>query len=145
VARHPLECVAEGRYIGASSLADWQLAKALGVSDLRGLSRFVASQSYYSLAGRDIVDVLREVAARHEATVAQVALVWVLAQQARRMTHAAGAASRSKRRRRRECPAGHLATARWARAGSGRVRPALPADPKSAQGAVRTWRTPRPA
>jgi aryl-alcohol dehydrogenase-like predicted oxidoreductase len=42
------------RYIGASNLAAWQLAKALGVSDRRGQSRFVASQSYYSLAGRDI-------------------------------------------------------------------------------------------
>jgi aryl-alcohol dehydrogenase-like predicted oxidoreductase len=128
------------RYIGASNLAAWQLARALGASDLRGLSRFVSSQSYYSLAGRDIeaelvpllteekvgllvwsplaggflsgkfdrsgdsdqearratadlppvdkergydiVDVLREVAARHEATVAQVALAWVLAQRA---------------------------------------------------------------
>ena len=128
------------RYIGASNLPAWRLAKALGVSDRRGLSRFVASQSYYSLAGRDIeaelvpllteekvgllvwsplaggflsgkfdrsggsdpearrsnadlppidkergydiVDVLREVAARHGATVAQVALAWVLAQRA---------------------------------------------------------------
>ena len=128
------------RYIGASNLAGWQLARALGVSDRRGLSRFVASQSYYSLVGRDIeaelvpllteekvgllvwsplaggllsgkfdrsggsdqearrsnadlppvdkeraydiIDVLREVADRHEATVAQVALAWVLAQQA---------------------------------------------------------------
>jgi aryl-alcohol dehydrogenase-like predicted oxidoreductase len=42
------------RYIGASNLAAWQFAKALGVADRRGLSRFVASQSYYSLAGRDI-------------------------------------------------------------------------------------------
>ncbi|MFC4589488.1 aldo/keto reductase [Sphaerisporangium corydalis] len=124
------------RYIGASNLAAWQMSKALGVSDLRGLSRFVSSQSYYSLAGRDIeaelvpmlleeklgllvysplaggflsgkfdragsadrdarrskadlppvdkeraydiVDALRVVAGRHDATVAQVALAWVL-------------------------------------------------------------------
>ncbi|MDN3359665.1 aldo/keto reductase [Actinomadura sp. DC4] len=124
------------RYIGASNLAAWQLAKALGVADRRGLTRFVASQSYYSLAGRDIeaelvpllaeenvglivysplaggflsgkfgrsggtdanarrskadlppidkertydtIDVLRDVAGRHGAAVAQVALAWVL-------------------------------------------------------------------
>ncbi|MEV8373189.1 aldo/keto reductase [Kribbella sp. NPDC056861] len=128
------------RYLGASNLAAWQLARALGKSDQLGLSRFVASQSYYSLAGRDIeaelvpllteekvgllvwsplaggflsgkfdrtgvsdadarhtrtqfppvdaesayaiIDVLRKVAERHEATVAQTALAWVLAQPA---------------------------------------------------------------
>jgi aryl-alcohol dehydrogenase-like predicted oxidoreductase len=42
------------RYLGASNFAAWQMSKALGVSDRRGLSRFVSSQSYYSLAGRDI-------------------------------------------------------------------------------------------
>jgi aryl-alcohol dehydrogenase-like predicted oxidoreductase len=128
------------RYLGASNLGAWQLARALGKSDQLGLSRFVASQSYYSLAGRDIesdlvpllteekvgllvwsplaagflsgkfdrtgatekdarranaefppvdleqtydvIDVLRTVAARHDATVAQTALAWVLAQPA---------------------------------------------------------------
>jgi aryl-alcohol dehydrogenase-like predicted oxidoreductase len=42
------------RYVGASNLAAWQLAKALGVSDRLGLSRFVSLQSYYSLVGRDL-------------------------------------------------------------------------------------------
>ncbi|WP_329139378.1 aldo/keto reductase [Streptomyces sp. NBC_01476] len=42
------------RYIGASNLAAWQMAKYLGASDLGGLSRFVSQQVYYSLAGRDI-------------------------------------------------------------------------------------------
>lgn len=42
------------RYIGASNLAAWQLMKALGVADRRGLSRFVSLQSYYSLVGRDL-------------------------------------------------------------------------------------------
>jgi aryl-alcohol dehydrogenase-like predicted oxidoreductase len=42
------------RYIGASNLAAWQMMKFLGASDLRGLSRFVSQQVYYSLAGRDI-------------------------------------------------------------------------------------------
>ncbi|MBC6462231.1 aldo/keto reductase [Actinomadura sp. HBU206391] len=42
------------RYIGASNLAAWQLMKTLGVSDRRGLARFVSLQSYYSLAGREL-------------------------------------------------------------------------------------------
>jgi aryl-alcohol dehydrogenase-like predicted oxidoreductase len=42
------------RYIGASNLAAWQMMKYLGAADLRGLSRFVSQQVYYSLAGRDI-------------------------------------------------------------------------------------------
>ncbi|MGI4861385.1 MAG: aldo/keto reductase [Janthinobacterium lividum] len=42
------------RYIGCSNLAAWQLMKALGISERTGLSRFVSTQSYYSLAGRDI-------------------------------------------------------------------------------------------
>jgi aryl-alcohol dehydrogenase-like predicted oxidoreductase len=127
------------RYIGVSNFAAWQMTKALGISERRNLARFVSSQSYYSLAGRDveteivpmladqklsllvysplaggflsgkfdrsgtsdtdarrskadlppvdkdrghdIIDVLKTVAGRHSATVAQVALAWVLAQQ----------------------------------------------------------------
>lgn len=42
------------RYIGASNLAAWQMMKYLGAADLRGLSRFVSQQVYYSLIGRDI-------------------------------------------------------------------------------------------
>ncbi|SDH12164.1 aldo/keto reductase [Nonomuraea jiangxiensis] len=42
------------RYVGASNLAAWQLAKALGVSERHGLARFVSLQSYYSLVGRDL-------------------------------------------------------------------------------------------
>jgi aryl-alcohol dehydrogenase-like predicted oxidoreductase len=41
------------RYIGASNYAGWQLMKALGTSDRRGLSRFVSQQIYYSLQARD--------------------------------------------------------------------------------------------
>jgi aryl-alcohol dehydrogenase-like predicted oxidoreductase len=41
------------RYIGASNYCGWQLVKALGVSDRRGLARFVSEQIYYSLQGRD--------------------------------------------------------------------------------------------
>ncbi|MBN9681382.1 MULTISPECIES: aldo/keto reductase [unclassified Corallococcus] len=42
------------RYLGASNLAAWQLMKALGISDHRGLSRFESLQAYYSIAGRDL-------------------------------------------------------------------------------------------
>ena len=42
------------RYIGCSNYAAWQLMKALGVSDSRGLERFASTQVYYSLQSRDI-------------------------------------------------------------------------------------------
>jgi aryl-alcohol dehydrogenase-like predicted oxidoreductase len=42
------------RYIGCSNLAAWQIMKALGISALAGLEKFVTLQAYYSLAGRDI-------------------------------------------------------------------------------------------
>jgi len=42
------------RYIGCSNLAAWQLMKALSVSREQGLERFKCTQSYYSLAGRDL-------------------------------------------------------------------------------------------
>jgi len=126
------------RYIGCSNLAAWQIMKALGISAMRHLEKFVTLQAYYSLAGRelereivpmlldqkmgllvwsplaggllsgkftrggandkdarrstfsfppvnpekafDIVDVMQAVAARRSATVAQVALGWLLHQ-----------------------------------------------------------------
>jgi aryl-alcohol dehydrogenase-like predicted oxidoreductase len=40
------------RYIGASNYAAWELMKALGISDSLGLSRFVSTQTSYSLADR---------------------------------------------------------------------------------------------
>jgi aryl-alcohol dehydrogenase-like predicted oxidoreductase len=42
------------RYIGCSNLAAWQLMKALAMSREQGLERFKCTQSYYSLAGRDL-------------------------------------------------------------------------------------------
>ncbi|MGE0158538.1 MAG: aldo/keto reductase [Gemmatimonadales bacterium] len=123
------------RYIGCSNLPAWQLMKALAISRAEGLQRFKSTQSYYSLAGRqlewdtipliqdqglgllvwsplaggflsgkftrdatgegrrktfdfppvdkekgyDIVDTLAGIAKAHGASVAQVALAWVLA------------------------------------------------------------------
>lgn len=40
------------RYIGASNYAAWELMKALGVSERTGSSRYVSTQSSYSLADR---------------------------------------------------------------------------------------------
>jgi aryl-alcohol dehydrogenase-like predicted oxidoreductase len=42
------------RYIGCSNLAAWQMMKALGISREQRLERFRCTQSYYSLAGRDV-------------------------------------------------------------------------------------------
>jgi aryl-alcohol dehydrogenase-like predicted oxidoreductase len=126
------------RYIGCSNLTAWQLMKALAISREHKLERFRCTQSYYSLAGREleremkpllkdqalgllvwsplaggflsgkftkdgtdatgrrasfdfppldkdkaytIVEVARTIAARHHASVPQVALAWLLAQE----------------------------------------------------------------
>ena len=42
------------RYIGCSNLPAWELMRALGVSRLKGLEAFKATQSYYSLVGREL-------------------------------------------------------------------------------------------
>src|SRR5258708_16773556 len=42
------------RYIGCSNLAAWQIMKALGISAMRHLEKFVTLQAYYSLAGREL-------------------------------------------------------------------------------------------
>jgi aryl-alcohol dehydrogenase-like predicted oxidoreductase len=127
------------RYVGVSNWAAWQIAKAQGIAERRGLARIASLQAYYTLAGRDlereivpmlksegvglmvwsplaggllsgkydgegaaadgrranfdfppvdrarlpgVLAALREVAGAHEATVAQVALAWLLHQPA---------------------------------------------------------------
>jgi aryl-alcohol dehydrogenase-like predicted oxidoreductase len=127
------------RYIGCSNLPAWHLMKALAVSREQRLERFRCTQSYYSLAGRDleretipllkdqglgllvwsplaggflsgkftrsggdeaarrakfdfppvnkekgfaILDVLIPIAAAHGVTVPQIALAWILANDA---------------------------------------------------------------
>jgi aryl-alcohol dehydrogenase-like predicted oxidoreductase len=125
------------RYIGCSNLAAWQIMKSLAISREQHLERFRCTQSYYSLAGRelerelvplmndqnlgllvwsplaggflsgkftrsggddaarrasfdfppinkdkafDIIDVLKSIADARDASVAQIALAWLLAQ-----------------------------------------------------------------
>jgi len=127
------------RYIGCSNLPAWQLMKALAVSREQRLERFRCTQSFYSLAGRDleretipllkdqglgllvwsplaggflsgkftrtggdesarrakfdfppvnkekgfdVLDVLITIAAAHGVTVPQIALAWILANEA---------------------------------------------------------------
>ena len=42
------------RYIGCSNLTAWQLMKALAVSRQQGLAELISTQSYYSIAGREL-------------------------------------------------------------------------------------------
>ncbi len=44
----------KARYIGVSNWAAWQIAKSLGISERRGLEKFVSLQAYYSIAGRGL-------------------------------------------------------------------------------------------
>src|SRR3954452_13586390 len=42
------------RYVGCSNFTAWQMVKALGIADARGLPRFVSTQVYYSLQERSV-------------------------------------------------------------------------------------------
>ncbi|MHA6721803.1 aldo/keto reductase [Sphingomonas sp. RS2018] len=42
------------RYVGVSNWAAWQIAKALGIAERTGASRFQSVQSYYTIVGRDL-------------------------------------------------------------------------------------------
>jgi aryl-alcohol dehydrogenase-like predicted oxidoreductase len=42
------------RYIGVSNWQAWKIARALGLSEAKGLARFDTLQAYYSIAGRDL-------------------------------------------------------------------------------------------
>jgi len=42
------------RYVGFSNWSAWQAAKAVGIQEREGWSRFVGAQMYYSMLGRDI-------------------------------------------------------------------------------------------
>jgi aryl-alcohol dehydrogenase-like predicted oxidoreductase len=42
------------RYVGVSNWAAWQIAKAHGIAERLGASRFESLQSYYTVAGRDL-------------------------------------------------------------------------------------------
>src|SRR4029077_968975 len=42
------------RYVGVSNWAAWQIAKALGIAERLGLSRFESLQAYYTVAAREL-------------------------------------------------------------------------------------------
>jgi aryl-alcohol dehydrogenase-like predicted oxidoreductase len=42
------------RYVGVSNWAAWTIMKALGIADKNGWTRFSTTQSYYTIAGRDL-------------------------------------------------------------------------------------------
>jgi aryl-alcohol dehydrogenase-like predicted oxidoreductase len=42
------------RYIGLCNMAAWNIMKALGISERKGLHKFVSCQMYYSIASRDL-------------------------------------------------------------------------------------------
>jgi aryl-alcohol dehydrogenase-like predicted oxidoreductase len=42
------------RYVGVSNWAAWQITKAVGMQEHRGLPRFETLQAYYTVAGRDL-------------------------------------------------------------------------------------------
>ena len=42
------------RYVGVSNWAAWQIVKALGIAERKGLARFESLQAYYTIAGRDL-------------------------------------------------------------------------------------------
>jgi aryl-alcohol dehydrogenase-like predicted oxidoreductase len=42
------------RYVGCSNWPAWRIQKALGISERRGFVRYETTQSYYTIAGRDL-------------------------------------------------------------------------------------------
>jgi aryl-alcohol dehydrogenase-like predicted oxidoreductase len=42
------------RYVGCSNFTAWQMVKALGIAEIRGLPRFISTQVYYSLQERSL-------------------------------------------------------------------------------------------
>ena len=52
-ALHDVVRSGKARYVGASSMYSWQLAKALYTADLRGWTRFVSMQNHYNLVYRE--------------------------------------------------------------------------------------------
>ncbi len=88
------------RYIGVSNYAGWQLMKALGVAERRGLSRFVSQQIYYSLHGREAEYELIPAAVDQGLGV----LVW---------SPLAGGLLSGKYRRGHEAPAGSRQLSDW--------------------------------
>ncbi len=57
------------RYIGCSNLAAWQVMKANGIAERHGWTKFVSTQNYYSIAGRDLEQELVPMAADQQMAI----------------------------------------------------------------------------
>jgi aryl-alcohol dehydrogenase-like predicted oxidoreductase len=88
------------RYVGASNYTAWQLMKALGVAERKGLPRFVSQQIYYSLQAREAEYELIPLSVDQGLGV----LVW---------SPLAGGLLSGKYRRDREAPAGSRQLTDW--------------------------------
>ncbi len=88
------------RYIGCSNHSAWHVMKALGISERRGLQRFVTQQVYYSLLDRDAEYELIPLSIDQQLGV----LVW---------SPLAGGLLSGKYRRNVEPPAGSRQTTPW--------------------------------
>ena len=88
------------RYIGCSNHSAWHVMKALGISERRGLQRFVTQQIYYSLLDRDAEYELIPLSIDQQLGV----LVW---------SPLAGGLLSGKYRRNVEPPAGSRQTTPW--------------------------------
>src|SRR5580700_6751429 len=88
------------RYVGASNYTAWQLMKALGVAERKGLPRFVSQQIYYSLQAREAEYELIPLAVDQGLGV----LVW---------SPLAGGLLSGKYRRDHEAPAGSRQLTDW--------------------------------
>jgi aryl-alcohol dehydrogenase-like predicted oxidoreductase len=88
------------RYTGCSNFSGWQLATSLGVSERRGLHRYVSEQIHYSLQGREAEFELIPAGIHHGVGV----LVW---------SPLAGGLLSGKYRRGEDAPAGSRHLTDW--------------------------------
>jgi len=88
------------RYVGVSNYAAWQLMKALGIAERRGLERFVSQQIHYTLQSRDAENELVPISVDQGLGI----LVW---------SPLAGGLLSGKYRRGVEAPAGSRHLSEW--------------------------------
>ena len=121
------------RYVGVSNWAAWQVAKAQGIAERRGLARIGSLQAYYTMVGRDLE---REIVPMLTSEGVGL-MVW--------SPLAGGLLSRQVRRRkarRRTAAAPASTSRRWTATGCLAVLDALRASPRRAAPRSRRWRWP---
>src|SRR5215467_238770 len=87
-ALHDVMKAGKARYIGASSMHAWQFARALGIAEKHGWTRFVSMQNLVNLLYREeeremlplcAAEGIAEIAMARGVARAQIALAWLLA------------------------------------------------------------------